>query len=183
MKQFISRDSPSRPLALLARPTVWIALAAAFLAVDYVAGPTIQFPITFVFPVALAAWHRGFRWSMGLAVAQPLVRFSFHLAWDPPWALSVSVVNLLIRIIVLCGFAWLVAHTVWQRHRIAALERLLPVCAWCKRIRTEENFWQPLDAYLSRQARLDVTHGICPDCLRKQMAGAGSDKIFPGVAA
>ena len=183
MKQFIMRHSPSRSAAFLARPAVWIGLAGMFLAVDFLAGPTIQFPITFVFPVALAAWHRGPRWSLALAIAQPLIRFSFNWVWESPWVLSISLVNLLIRVIVLCGFSWLVTHTVWQRHRIAALERLLPICAWCKRIRTEQDSWQPLDAYLSHQARLDVTHGICPDCLRKQMAEANPAQISPGVAA
>ncbi len=153
---------------LLAQPAVWIALAGVFLVLDYLAGPTIQFPIIFVFPVALAAWHRGFRWSMFLAVVQPLVRFAFYLTWEAPWSLSVSIVNLLIRVVVLCGFAWLVTNAVWQKRRIAALEGLLPVCAWCKRIRDEHNSWLPLDTYLSRRAKLDITHGICPDCLRKQ---------------
>ncbi|MCU0786163.1 MAG: hypothetical protein MUF81_19365, partial [Verrucomicrobia bacterium] len=97
------------------------------LAADYFAGPLIQFPITFIFPVALAAWHRNFRWALFFAVGQPVARFAFNLLWDAPWSTPVAVVNLVIRVAVLCGFAWLVMHTARQRHRISALERLLPV--------------------------------------------------------
>ena len=168
MNKFKSFKNRIRSIRLFAQPAVWIALAGAFLISDYLAGPDIQFPITFVFPVALAAWYRGFRWSMCLAVAQPLVRFTFTLAWNDPWSASVSTVNLFIRVAVLCGFAWLVTNAVWQKRRIAALEGLLPVCAWCKRIRDEHNSWLPLDKYLSQHAKLDITHGICPDCMRQQ---------------
>lgn len=181
-----ARGGPSYPLAMIystsnprhsywaewaAHPAVWVGLAGAFLAVDLFAGPTIQFPIAFIFPVALAAWHRGFRWAFFFAVGQPVARFASYLYEDAPWSLSVAVVNLLIRVAVLCGFAWLVTHTVRQRRRIAALEGLLPVCAWCKKIRNEDNSWQPLDIYLSKRAELAVTSSICPDCMRKQVSG------------
>ena len=82
--------------------------------------------------------------------------------------MTVSVINLLIRVAVLCTFAWLVTYTVRQRHRIAALEGLLPVCAWCRKIRNEQDKWQSLDSYLSEHAKIDITHSICPDCMSKQ---------------
>lgn len=47
---------------------------------------------------------------------------------------------------------------------IKAMEKLLPMCAWCRRIKTDEtegNHWQSLHEYLMTTP---VTHGICPDC-------------------
>lgn len=127
-------------------------------------GPTISFPIAFIFPVALAAWHRGFRWGIVFAIGQPLLRLSLNWFREIPWSYSVSLLNCLIRVAVLCGFAWLVAQTVLQRRRIAVLERLLPVCAWCKKVRDEHNNWKPLDHYLFERAEVSVTHGMCPEC-------------------
>jgi len=112
----------------------------------------------------------GFRWGLFFAVSQPAVHFAFVFFEVAPWSMMVSVINLLIRIAVLCAFAWLVAYTVRQRHRIAALEGLLPVCAWCRKIRDEQNNWQPLDSYLSKHAKIDVTHSICPDCMSKTIS-------------
>ncbi len=51
--------------------------------------------------------------------------------------------------------------------RVADLERLLPVCAGCKSIRSDEGNWRQLEAYLSEHTDLRFSHGICPTCLAK----------------
>lgn len=46
-----------------------------------------------------------------------------------------------------------------------ALQSLLPVCAWCRSVRTQGpagEEWLPLYEYLSKHK--SVTHGICPGC-------------------
>jgi hypothetical protein len=48
--------------------------------------------------------------------------------------------------------------------RIETLEALLPLCAWCKRVRTEEGIWKPVEEYLQERGAPEATHGICPDC-------------------
>ncbi len=42
------------------------------------------------------------------------------------------------------------------------MQRLLPMCAWCRSVRTEAGDWQALHQYVAQQTQ--VTHGICPDC-------------------
>jgi len=56
------------------------------------------------------------------------------------------------------------------REHIARLHGLLPICAWCHRIRDEDEQWQPLEKYLQAHAEIDFTHGLCPECLKKEMA-------------
>jgi DNA-binding response OmpR family regulator len=51
--------------------------------------------------------------------------------------------------------------------QVEHLEGLLPVCAWCKRIRNDQNYWEQLDTYLSQHSHLKFTHGVCPQCLVK----------------
>jgi PAS domain S-box-containing protein len=48
--------------------------------------------------------------------------------------------------------------------RLRQLERLLPICAWCNRIREESGEWQQLETYIHERAGYDFTHSICPDC-------------------
>jgi sigma-B regulation protein RsbU (phosphoserine phosphatase) len=55
------------------------------------------------------------------------------------------------------------------RSDLDSLRALLPICAWCKSIRTDENLWESVDAYLEAHTPNDLTHSICPDCLRKQL--------------
>ena len=45
---------------------------------------------------------------------------------------------------------------------------LLPICAWCKRIRNDQGYWSQVEAYLRAHTEADFTHGICPDCFEQQ---------------
>jgi hypothetical protein len=38
------------------------------------------------------------------------------------------------------------------------------VCAWCRRVRTADERWLPIHAYVPERAPLRFTHGICDDC-------------------
>ena len=51
---------------------------------------------------------------------------------------------------------------------VRRLEGLLPICAWCKRIRCDQDYWQELEGYLSERSELKFTHGVCPQCQSKQ---------------
>jgi GAF domain-containing protein len=51
--------------------------------------------------------------------------------------------------------------------RVKILHGLLPICAWCKRIRDGKGYWSQVEAYMHEHAGADFTHGICPECLDK----------------
>jgi hypothetical protein len=53
---------------------------------------------------------------------------------------------------------------------VKQLSGLLPICAWCKRIRDDEGSWQQIETYITVHSEADFTHGICPDCARKHKA-------------
>jgi CheY-like chemotaxis protein len=46
----------------------------------------------------------------------------------------------------------------------AAVVKLLPICAHCKKIRDDTNHWQPLELYFLKRFNLQFTHGLCPGC-------------------
>jgi GAF domain-containing protein len=50
---------------------------------------------------------------------------------------------------------------------VKTLHGLLPICAWCKRIRNDQGYWGQLEAYIREHTEADFTHGICPDCFEK----------------
>jgi len=52
--------------------------------------------------------------------------------------------------------------------QVKTLRGLLPMCAWCKRIRDEQGDWVALESYIQQNSNADVTHGICPECASKQ---------------
>ena len=50
---------------------------------------------------------------------------------------------------------------------VKQLSGLLPICAWCKRIRDENGNWELMETYITVHSEADFTHGICPDCAQK----------------
>ena len=50
---------------------------------------------------------------------------------------------------------------------VKTLQGLLPICAWCKRIRDDQGYWDQVEAYFHKSMGADFTHGICPQCLEK----------------
>ena len=49
------------------------------------------------------------------------------------------------------------------------LKRLLPICAHCKKIRDDADYWHEIESYIHAQTGTDFTHGICPACMEKVM--------------
>jgi DNA-binding NtrC family response regulator len=50
---------------------------------------------------------------------------------------------------------------------IKTLRGLLPMCAWCRKIRDDKGYWQELETYIRQHTDTAFTHGICPDCMKK----------------
>ncbi|MCK5074993.1 MAG: PAS domain S-box protein [Calditrichia bacterium] len=48
---------------------------------------------------------------------------------------------------------------------VKQLQELLPICSGCKRIRDEDGKWWPMDMYMAKKTKSDLTHTVCPDCL------------------
>jgi PAS domain S-box-containing protein len=51
--------------------------------------------------------------------------------------------------------------------KIKTLRGLLPMCAWCKKIRDDQGYWKKVEDYLKEHSDATFTHGICPECLKK----------------
>jgi PAS domain S-box-containing protein len=51
--------------------------------------------------------------------------------------------------------------------KIKILTGLLPMCAWCKKVRDDKGYWKKVETYVQEHSDASFTHGICPDCLKK----------------
>jgi HAMP domain-containing protein len=47
------------------------------------------------------------------------------------------------------------------------LRGILPICAYCKKIRDDEGYWAQIESYIKAHSEVDFTHGICPECAKK----------------
>ncbi len=57
---------------------------------------------------------------------------------------------------------------------VQALSGLLPICAWCKKVRNDEGYWQQVEDYFSSRSHIEFTHGMCTECFKVQKSGLKS---------
>ena len=53
--------------------------------------------------------------------------------------------------------------------RIKQLEGIIPICAYCKKIRDDQQIWHQLETYISNHSEAQFSHGMCPACAKEQM--------------
>ena len=81
-------------------------------------------------------------------------------------------------------------EVIWMRLRVAErilgftrqirqLGELLPICAFCKKIREDGAYWQQFEAYIQEHTGSQFSHGICPDCFDQQVAELEAKKGRP----
>jgi hypothetical protein len=157
------------------RPLLWLGLAVVILAADFLTGPSIQFPILFLGPIALAAVYSGRRWGLTLAIGMPLVLFGFRTYWGGDVVSPAAVVNAGIRIVVLATFSVLVGSAVRARalsREVRILRGILPICSFCNRVHTPDDHWVRIDMYITEHSEAQFSHGLCPECARQHYAEA-----------
>lgn len=59
------------------------------------------------------------------------------------------------------------AEKAQAREEVEVLQNLLPICAWCHKVRDDQSFWHKVDHYLEAHSTMRFTHGICPECSAK----------------
>jgi CHASE3 domain sensor protein len=61
---------------------------------------------------------------------------------------------------------------------VKTLSGMIPICGWCKSIRTDKGYWQSVEQYVRSHTDATFTHGVCPECSKKFMADI--QKANPG---
>ncbi len=47
------------------------------------------------------------------------------------------------------------------------IQRLIPICGWCKKVRSVDEAWEQIEIFLTEQGFGEFTHSICPPCAEK----------------
>ncbi|MBI5831500.1 MAG: response regulator [Armatimonadetes bacterium] len=50
---------------------------------------------------------------------------------------------------------------------VRRLEGLLPICAWCHKIRDDAGYWQRVEVFIAERTDARFSHGICPSCMKE----------------
>jgi hypothetical protein len=178
-----------RPWAVLAGIAAVTLLGLA----DYFTSEAVDFEILFFAPVAFVAWAEGTKGALGVAcfaVAAGMVtevvlgRLSsapLLTAWDATSHLLAfgAVIGFISTRATLHERERLIERLQQANDEIKTLRGLLPVCAWCARIRDDERGgrWEKLEIYVSQRSEAEFTHGICPECAEAMLGQIPTDEV------
>lgn len=51
---------------------------------------------------------------------------------------------------------------------IQELREIIPICSYCKKIRTDDGAWDVVEKYISKHIEVKFSHSICPGCYDKE---------------
>lgn len=52
-------------------------------------------------------------------------------------------------------------------NELVNLRRIVPICAGCRKIRNDQEYWEQVDVYFKERLDIDFSHGLCPDCVTR----------------
>ncbi len=168
-----------KPLYLFERPPwsspwLWLALGPIILLLDRVTGFHFQFPVLFLVPVLLVAWHRRLRWAVLYALVLGGARFGLQFLHEDAGGLATTPVNAAVRVAVLILLAAMASRisilTRRLRLRVETLEGLLATCAHCKAIRDDKGKWVAIESYIACRTEAQFSHTVCPRCMKVHYA-------------
>jgi CheY-like chemotaxis protein len=58
---------------------------------------------------------------------------------------------------------------------VKVLRGFIPICASCKRVRTDTGDWQRLEDYIQKHSEAEFSHGICQRCIREMYPEVSTD--------
>jgi PAS domain S-box-containing protein len=47
---------------------------------------------------------------------------------------------------------------------VKTLSGMIPICAWCKNVRSDSGYWESVEQYVRHNSDADFSHGVCPTC-------------------
>ncbi len=50
---------------------------------------------------------------------------------------------------------------------VKTLSGMIPICGWCKSVRSDEGYWQTVEQYVRSHTNATFSHGMCPKCTEK----------------
>ena len=65
------------------------------------------------------------------------------------------------------GLAERIAELEQALAEVKQLSGLLPICAYCKRIKEGKDYWEAVEKYIAGHSQAQFSHAVCPDCYEK----------------
>ena len=166
--------------------------------VDVATGLHVRFGPFYALPVILCSWFLGRPWGiMAAMLSAGLWHGIQSQALPPSGPFFDRFLDLAMGLLAFGSIAWV---TSWLKSLLVkqqklnrelsraldlvrTLEGLLPICAWCRKVRNDQGSWEPIEAYVTNHSDAIWTHSICPECAQKLKDDPGGTGLKAGTPA
>ncbi|MGB8168280.1 MAG: hypothetical protein WCF18_12355 [Chthoniobacteraceae bacterium] len=114
-------------------------------------------------------WYEGFGFAMIILLcwADDLLHLPYYLfggEYQSHWRSSLLQTEVVVLV-------WVVVHRLTSKvlGRLHYLERMLRMCAWCRKVNDGED-WVVMEQYFSTKFDTRTSHGMCPSCAETMRA-------------
>jgi K+-sensing histidine kinase KdpD len=140
----------------------------------------------FVIAVVFASWVGG--WKPALLTFAVSLFIAAYVFMQPRWSFRIDLVEHQVEL-VLYSFIGVTTIVLFESVRkarkraedalanVKRLQALLPICAWCKKIRDDQNYWHQVESYVAEHTGTQFTHAICPTCLENMEHTIGKKEL------
>ncbi len=150
--------------------------------IDYLTGYELNFFVFYFAPITIAAWKVGPISSYLISILSSMIwlisdiysSHSYSSVFFAGWNTAIRLSSFLIiayatsKIRLLLTEERKISRDLRDAHaKIKTLGGLIPICANCKKIRDDKGYWNELEAYLLEHSEAELTHGFCPECMKK----------------
>ncbi len=69
---------------------------------------------------------------------------------------------------------------------LKTLRGIIPICAWCKKIRADSGVWKRIEQYVNEHSGAEFSHSVCSECVLKvneqELSPGQSKAAHPGTS-
>ena len=73
---------------------------------------------------------------------------------------------IVVIVFVISGIIFTI-HIYRKKLQIKTLQRLIPICPNCKKVRNDGGYYEHVEQYVSEHSDARFSHGICPECMEE----------------
>ena len=139
----------------------------------YLADEAVGRPITFIWP---ERFREAYQEEMGLVLSTGKTKFigktveSKGLRRDGsefPLEFTLTAIEIKKEIFFIVVARDITERKWTEEEREELIGGVLPICSYCKKIRNDQNNWEPIEEYIGQRTGTVFTHGVCPECYEK----------------
>ena len=144
-----------------------VALGAIVFTLDLLTPMGVALPMLYSGLVLLGLWSPHPKFALIAAIIATILSILGAIITPPGGVVWIGVTNRLMALLIVWTTAFLVMRYKRAEQATKILRGLLPICAWCKKIRDDKGYWKQIEEYMEQRTEALFTHGMCTECMAK----------------